>query len=75
MLERLMVFIFGEVCEKCGTRALHRGYWTRGHNHMCEQATGDDGTRCFECGDIVWDRTFEEYKKALPRWCEAHEDN
>ena len=74
MLDRLLTYLFGRKCPKCGQRSLdsnHSHFWSRGRNHLCEQACGDAGWRCYECGYIEWDQTLEEYKRSLPSWCEA----
>lgn len=79
MWKQLIIFFkdlfFPDRCEKCKSTTLHKSSgWTRGWNNLCEQATGDSGTRCFDCGHIKWDQSLEEYKSKLPEWCVAYED-
>jgi hypothetical protein len=62
-------------CKHCGSWDVdkpHSGY-TRGWNNLCEQATGDRGAYCNNCGQINWDQSLEDYKKSLPDWCKAFE--
>lgn len=59
-------------CPKCKSKHLDDGYWIRGWNNLCEQACGDTGTRCFDCGHIEWEQTCEEYKAKLSKWCRAY---
>lgn len=59
-------------CEKCNSKHLVKGYWVRGWNNLCEQACGDEGERCFDCGNIVWEKSCEQYKAILPHWCKAY---
>lgn len=59
-------------CKNCNSKHLNYGHWIRGWNDLCEQACGDYGTRCFDCGNIEWDKTCEEYKAILPKWCRAY---
>lgn len=60
------------ICPKCLRMQMRRGYYTRGWNNLCDQATGDNGYRCYNCGHMVWDHTLEEYKERLPKWCKAY---
>lgn len=74
IFERLVIWIFGPSCEKCGGRDLvHSHAWIRGYNHLCRQADGDCGVRCADCGHIKWEKSLEEYKATLPEWCTAYE--
>lgn len=61
-----------ELCRNCGSSILNKSHWIRGWNNWCEQASGDSGTRCFDCGSIHWHQSLNDYKKALPNWCEAY---
>ncbi len=61
-------------CIKCKSKRIDRGYWIRGWNNLCSQACGDIGDRCFDCGDINWDKTLKEYKLKLPIWCDAYKN-
>lgn len=56
-------------CKKCGSIRLDHSLWIGGWNLLCEQATARTGTRCFDCGDIIWDQTDEDYEQSLPEWC------
>jgi len=67
-------FIFKKRCTKCKSKNLTDGIWRRGWNELCQQATGDSGIRCYDCGHIVWKQNFEEYQKSLPKWCRAYKD-
>ena len=63
---------FGEKCEICKSRDTQRGPWARGYNHRCEQAIADKGLYCRKCCQITWDRSLEDFKASLPKWCEAY---
>lgn len=41
-----------ECCPKCESMKFEKGYWTRGWNNNCNQAYGDHGKRCYNCGFI-----------------------
>jgi hypothetical protein len=63
-------------CTKCGSKRLERSRnWTGGWNDYCGQAIGRDGTRCYDCGKIVWHQTDEQYQAKLPKWCRAYKSN
>ena len=60
-------------CTKCGSTrldSLSRDY-IRGWNNYCKQASGDRGKYCHNCGKVNFERTLEEYKSKLPKWCTA----
>lgn len=62
-------------CEKCGSKDLrYSSSWVRGWNYHCEQAIGDKGTRCYDCGNIVWEKSYEQFKNSQPKWCKAYKD-
>jgi len=62
-------------CLICGSvDLLHRTNLNGGWNNLCNQATGRAGWNCYDCGDIVWDLTEDEYSKQLPHWCESYRD-
>jgi hypothetical protein len=56
-------------CKKCGSKLLHHGYWSRAYNSLCQQAAGDKGVRCYDCGDIVWEEpNFDKWISEMPEW-------
>lgn len=55
-------------CDKCGSRNVNIGSYTRGYDKKREQACGDKGCFCNRCRHITFEKTFEEYKKSLPSW-------
>jgi hypothetical protein len=59
-------------CKKCGSTAVHKGYYTSGYNNLCEQASGDDGTLCTDCWHIEFDEPFEVRKEKKPEWVTLH---
>lgn len=59
-------------CKKCNSRKVTRGYFNRGRNNLCEQATGDSGYYCERCGHIEFDKSEDEYIKVLPYWCSVN---
>lgn len=74
LIERLITWAFGTKCSHCGSRRTEYSYkYTRGWNHLCQQACGDSGFYCLNCRKITWDKTLKEYKAILPNWCEAYE--
>lgn len=67
--------ILGEACPECGKRHMEHYYaWTRGWNELCSQASGEPGTRCYDCGHIVWDTPYDEYVARLPDWVRPYPD-
>lgn len=74
LLDRIVVRLFGHKCGHCGSRDTeYSSYrWARGWNNLCEQAYGDAGTYCHQCGRITWDTTLEEHMKTLPQWCKPY---
>ncbi len=69
--------LVGDKCPNCKTRG-HLGKvrrYTRGYNHLCTQAVGDDGRYCMKCEKIVFKRSYEEYASKLPEWVEAYPDS
>jgi len=65
-------WVHKKICPKCRSLLMQRGYYIRGWNDLCDQATGDFGYRCYDCGYIEWNKTCGEYKKELPHWCHAY---
>ncbi len=65
---------FNTCCPKCKSKTLNEGHWIRGWNDELNQACGDNGTRCFDCGHIQWEQSFKEYVRKLPVWCRAYND-
>ena len=62
-------------CKKCGSTHLdHSSMWNGGWNLLCEQAVARSGTRCYDCGNIVWDQSDKEYENSLPEWCVSHRE-
>jgi hypothetical protein len=61
-------------CEKCGSKNVGNTYsgYTRGYNELCQQACGDTGAYCNNCGHITFVRSLEDFKKSLPNWCRAY---
>jgi hypothetical protein len=61
-------------CEKCGSKNVGNTYsgYTRGYNELCQQACGDIGAYCNNCGHITFVQSLEDYKKSLPKWCRAY---
>lgn len=61
-------------CEKCSSEKMHHSHnWSRGWNAHCQQAYGDSGYRCYDCGHIHWDVSHEEHLKRKPEWCIPHD--
>ena len=60
------------ICLKCLSFRQDHSYWHRGYNSLCQQADGDYGTRCYDCGNIVWDQSKEDYDKNSPDWCGSY---
>lgn len=61
-------------CEKCNSKKVGRTWYytyTRGWNDLCNQAVGDTGAYCNNCGHITFIRSLEDFKKSLPNWCRA----
>ena len=61
-------------CEKCNSKKVGRTWYyayTRGWNDLCNQAVGDTGAYCNDCGHITFVRSLEDFKKSLPNWCRA----
>lgn len=58
-------------CKKCHSTHLDNGYWSRGWSNLGGWGgdIGGSGVRCFDCGDIVFEQSKEEYEKGLPEWC------
>lgn len=53
-------------CTNCGSTGLVTGYWSRGHDSLFGGAIGGRGTRCYDCGHIVFDQDKEAFEKTLP---------
>jgi hypothetical protein len=71
MLAKLLDFIFGEKCPRCGSRGhrkLHSHY-ARGWNHRCSQANGDWGKYCESCHKVYFEISDEEFLDIQPDWC------
>lgn len=56
-------------CEMCGSWNMERGWWSRGRNNWLEQAYGDAGSFCQQCGHITFDTPDAEHVARLPHWC------
>lgn len=52
-------------CHKCLRGQLSRGHWIRAWDMVYGGAGGDGGIRCFHCGYIEWDNTYEEFVKLM----------
>lgn len=64
-------FFIAKRCPKCGSYTLEHSNWrwNRAWNSLCEQATGAAGTRCYDCGHMMWDIPDEkEWLKTQPKW-------
>lgn len=59
-------------CPHCNSFKTKYGFWTRGWNNFCEQAYGDFGTSCTNCGHVDWNVPLEKHLKTLPAWCTPH---
>lgn len=66
IIEDIKQFFHVERCKKCASKKLEPGYWSRSWDTVHGGAGGCRGTRCFDCGNIVWDKSLEEYKATLP---------
>lgn len=77
IFHKIVTKVLGEQCKNCNTygQLQYDNRWVRGWNNLCNQAIGDWGKRCYNCGEIYWDRPIEEYRSILPDWCRAYEDN
>jgi hypothetical protein len=58
-------------CYHCGSKKIDRGYYSRGWNNLCNQASGDYGYWCYDCCKVSFIKTLDEYKATLPKWCES----
>jgi hypothetical protein len=67
--ERLLNGLLGEKCPYCHERGIERGYWARGRNHLCQQASGDWGGYCKHCHQVSFTNTDEEFEAKQPEWC------
>lgn len=54
-------------CFKCGSINLEHGYWSRSWDTLHGGCGGSDGTRCYDCGNITFSISDEEYEKILPK--------
>lgn len=62
-----------DFCKACGSIDLtHSSFWNGGYNYLCKQALGRSGTRCFDCGKMVWDESDDDFESHLPDWCKSH---
>jgi hypothetical protein len=62
-------------CEKCGSKNVGKTWYyayARGWNDLCNQAVGDTGAYCNNCGHITFVRSLEDFKKSLPNWCREY---
>ena len=62
-------------CERCGSKKVGKTYYflySRGWNDLCNQAIGDTGAYCNNCGWVTFVNTLDEYVKKLPKWCRAY---
>ena len=57
-------------CMRCTGKNVGNthGNYSRGYNTLCQQASGDKGAYCNDCGYITFITSFEDYKKTLPSW-------
>jgi len=63
-------------CKKCGSAKLKYSHWRRGSNTLGggAQGVGAMGTRCYDCGNIVWDIPDEiEWLNGEPHWIQGLE--
>ena len=74
LLNKILDYFLGEACPECGSRHLDHGQWIRGYNELCRQAAGAPGKRCYDCGHIIWDDTYEEYISYQPDWIRTYPD-
>lgn len=49
-------------CKKCNSKHLNKSSYSRGWNNWLEQACGDTGVRCFDCGYIEWENPLKNIK-------------
>ncbi len=61
-------------CGHCNSSKIEKGYYVRGYNSLCEQASGDDGYWCNNCWKISWVRSVEEAKAVSVDWCTVNEN-
>jgi len=73
LLNEIIDSFFGFKCPHCGKRNTKHGYWSRGHNYLCDQAYGDYGYYCNLCNKITWQYDIKEHMSNLPNWCEPYE--
>ena len=62
-------------CERCGSKNVGETWsyaYIRGWNDLCDQAVGDTGAYCNNCGWITFVRSLDDFKKSLPSWCRAY---
>lgn len=58
-------------CPNCNSRDQEYGYWTRGWNHLCDQAAGDYGYFCNNCYHVHFLDSKEGFETRNPEWIEA----
>ena len=58
-------------CPICNKKTMESSshYYTRAHNHLCDQSAGALGRWCTTCSDIVWDEPdYAKWILEQPLW-------
>lgn len=57
------------VCTNCGSMRTSGGHYSRAWNALCDQAAGEHGYYCSDCGNIDFDTPdFSEWMNNQPSW-------
>jgi len=62
-------------CPNCGSTNISEGYYARGWNNLCSQASGDKGIYCYQCEQLTIFTRDEEYLEHQPCWCSLNGKN
>lgn len=61
-------------CGHCDSKKIDKGYYRRGWNNLCNQASGDNGYWCFNCLRVSWVKTYEEATRDKKEWCTVYKN-
>lgn len=56
-------------CGHCKSTRIKKGYFSRGWNKLCNQASGDNGYWCNHCFKISWIDSYERAIEKKKEWC------
>lgn len=63
-------YINAPKCPLCNSTDIKDGYYSRGWNWLCSQASGDRGIFCNNCHKVSFEHSDERFLKTLPEWCD-----